>query len=281
MAIRNLIYAQGDFIDGNGPAISPNNAMFAHGDGTYEDILAFGTTARHLEAHLALLHESLKALAIEPPLLLFDEANVHQLITRLLNRNRIFDSAQVRLTVSRSTPPHAPGELVVQTRPLGYKHFPFDDSGLCLTAMPTPNKPINALSHIRGSHRLLEVMAQRYAQQHNADTCIIMNAQQRVAETTNGSLFIVRGNKLYTPSLAEGCCPNPMRELVCRVAPTLGFDVDNQVGFPIGPVQTAREVFVASPLGGIMWVKAFHEHRYYNDVSRALHHEISRLTFDS
>lgn len=255
--------------------------MFTHGDGTYEDILAFGTQARHLDAHLALLHESLKVLGIEPPLLLFDQENVGKLITRLLNRNRIFDSAQVRITVSRDAAAHQPGEMVVQTRPLGYKRFPFLDEGMRLDILEAPCKPIDMLARIRGSHRLLEVLARQHAQRQDADTCIIMNTEQRVAETPMGSIFIVRGSKLYTPSLGEGCCPNPMRDLVCRVAPAMGFDVDNQVGLRIGAVQNAREVFVASPLSGITWVKAFRNHRYYNEVSRILHQEVSRLTFDT
>jgi len=42
-------------------------------------------------------------------------------------------------------------------------------------------------------------------------------------------VFVVRSEKLYTPLLTEGCIPGIMRELVCRLAPTAGFEVNNQV----------------------------------------------------
>lgn len=274
----NYIFINGEVVDGSKPALLVGNSMFQHGDGTFEDMHAYGTEVKHLPLHIAKLKNDLKDLEIQIPLILFEEKNVATTITRLLNKNRIFDSARVRITINRTSDPSEPS-IIIETHSIGAKKYQYNHDGFLIDVFLQIKKPLDALSHINGSNRLLYVKAQQFITNNRLNNCLILNSDDRISEAVGANIFIVRGNKIYTPSLAEGCCPNVMRDVVCSTAPTIGIDIDNQVGFNINAAMSAREIFLADAVYGIQWVMGFQEQRYYNSISKKLHEKISKLTF--
>lgn len=275
---HNFIYLNGEFVDGNHPTLHIDNAMFQLGDGTYDDVLAYGTEAKHLAQHIKLLKSNLKLINIESPFILEDEKNLKEVICRLLNKNRIFDNARIRITVFRGTVPTEPS-ICIESHKLNSSKYQFNKEGLLLGVYEEIKKPCNILSNIKGSNKLLYVKAKQYLKHNNLSNCVILNAEDRVSEVIDSNIFIIRGNKIYTPSLAEACCPNVMRNIICEVAPTLGIDIDNQVGFNTNVMINSREIFIADPIYGIRWVLGIGQQRYPNEISLKLHEAINHLTF--
>lgn len=275
---HGFIYINGEFVDNSKPTLQVDNSMFQLGDGTFEDMLAYGTEAKHLTQHIKLLKSNLKFLNIENPFILDDEKNLKEVICRLLNKNRIFDNARVRITIFRGPIPTEPS-ICIESHKLNSSKYQFNSEGLLLGIFEEIKKPCNVLSNVKGSNRLLYVKAKQYAANNNLPNCVILNAEDRVSEVIDSNLFIVHGNKIYTPSLAEACCPNVMRSIICEVAPTLGIDIDNQVGFSTNAMINSREIFIADPIYGIRWVLGIGQQRYLNEISTKLHEAISQLTF--
>ena len=114
---------------------------------------------------------------------------------------------------------------------------------------------------------------------NQVDDCIILNDEGRVSETISSNIFIIKGNKLYTPSLAEGCIPGIMRDIVCKIAPTLGFEVNNQVAFSAKSLHGSDEVFLTNSINGIRWVIGIKQNRYFCSASKKIVDSLNRYTF--
>ena len=122
MPTKNFIWIDGNILDGNNPALFASNRSFLYGDGVFETILAYSTEAKHLSLHLARLIKGMKVLEIDiPPYL--NETIISETVTRLLNKNRFFGNARVRITVFRNsdgfyTPTSNAAGVLIQTQEL-------------------------------------------------------------------------------------------------------------------------------------------------------------------
>lgn len=283
MASRNYIWLNGQFFDGGNPVINFGNRAFRYGDGVFETIHAFGTQPRHLHLHFRRLLQGMKILELVAPTWL-TEQNLELAITKLLNKNRLFDSARVRVTVYRDDggfyiPSTSNASVLIDTQPLAAKMYTLNQQGCIVGIYDEIKKPLNTLSGVKSCNALLFVKAGLYCMANNLDDCIILNEQGRVAEAISSNVFVVRGGKLYTPSLAEGCIPGIMRELVCTVAPTVGIEVNNQVAINPSAFDSCDEVFLTNAISGIKWVVGIGTRRYFNRVSRTLSEALNRFTF--
>jgi len=283
MNTKKYIWINGDLISSETPVISSNNRSFLYGDGIFETIHAFGTQGRNLNLHLARLRRGMETLNIEIPAFL-DESMLSKEITRILNKNRIFGSARVRLTAFRKDgglylPENNGVGIVIEANPLDLKMYELNSKGYIIEIYQDIKKPINPLSSIKSCNSLHYILAGIFQKNSNVNDCLLINEHGRIAEAVSSNVFIVKGDNIYTPASSEGCIPGIMRDIVIKVAPTLGLKVNNQVGIPIQTLFDCDEVFLTNTVTGIRWVVAFRQQRYFNKVSKLLTEAINRYTF--
>ncbi len=280
---RNYIWLNGDFIRDDSPAIGLDNRAFAYGDGFFESIHAYGTEGKHLQLHLNRMIKSMEILGMTPPPFLAISFLANE-IQRTLNKNRIFNSARVRVTVFRNSgglyaPKNNSIGISIQTQELDQNFYEYNSKGLVVDFYTDIRKPINLLSPIKSCNALLFVMAGRFKQQNSLDDCILINDQNRAVEATSSNLFALKGNNLITPPLSEGCVAGVMRSIVINIAPSLGLKViDNQ---PIDPsaLLNMDELFLTNAVKGIQWIVGIKTRRYFGTVSKKLCKELNKLTF--
>ena len=65
---------------------------------------------------------------------------------------------------------------------------------------------------------------QREAIKNGFDTCIFLNSKGTVSEGPGSCLFIVKGNKLITPSLTDSILKSITRDTVFLLAKSLGIE---------------------------------------------------------
>ncbi|MBN1989936.1 MAG: aminotransferase class IV [Bacteroidales bacterium] len=280
---KSYIWFDGDMLDAAKPALSIGNRAFAYGDGLFETIHAFGTTARHVDLHIQRLTYGMSLLHMDIPSFLTVE-NISNEITRLLNKNRLFGSTRIRLTVFRRegglyTPTNNAVHIVIESKPLSHKMFDINTKGITIDIYPEMQKPLNALSSIKSCNALFYVMAGIYKEQNELDDCILLNDQGRISEGTSSNIFILRGKELFTPSLAEGCVAGITRKLVIDIANTLGLQVRSQVAIHPELLLEADEVFFTNAISGIRWAVGYQQRRYFSKVSRLICDKLNRVTF--
>ena len=89
----------GRFVEKGQPLFEASNRAFCYGDGCFETIHANGTKVQFVFEHFSRLERSLRKLQIENP---FDLDSFQEEIEKLLNKNRIYKGARVRLAVFRN-----------------------------------------------------------------------------------------------------------------------------------------------------------------------------------
>ncbi|MGE0077238.1 MAG: aminotransferase class IV [Bacteroidales bacterium] len=283
MHVKNYIWLNGSIVDGNNANLFSNNRSFLYGDGLFETILAYGTKARHLPLHIARLVKGMKTLEIEIPAFI-NEKTISEIISKLLNKNRFFGNARIRITVFRDsegfyTPESNAAGMLIQTQEMNSTMYELNKQGYLLDIYTEIKKPINLLASVKSCNSLLYIKAGLFRKANQLDDCIILNEENRVSETISSNIFIVRGNTIYTPSLAEGCIPGVMRENVCRIAPTLGFEINNQVAFSTKTLNDCDEIFLTNSINGIRWVLGIKQNRYFCNVSKQIIDALNKYTF--
>ena len=157
--------------------------------------------------------------------------------------------------------------------------YELNSKGYTIEIYKDIKKPISPLSSIKSCNSLHYILAGLYQKNSNVNDCLLVNEHDRIAEAISSNIFIVKDDNIYTPSISEGCIPGIMREVVIKVAPTIGLKVNNQVAFPVQKLFDCDEVFLTNTVTGIRWVVAFRQQRYFNKVSKLLTEAINRYTF--
>ena len=67
------------------------------------------------------------------------------------------------------------------------------------------------------------LLALQEAQTHGAEEALILNTRGDIAGASVANVFVPMGNRLLTPSIAEGALPGTMRARVLATAPHLGL----------------------------------------------------------
>jgi len=283
MTQRKYIWIDGEMVSNDNPTIYVSNRSFLYGDGLFETIHAFGTQGRNLNLHISRLKRGMEILEIDIPAYL-DETMLSKEITRLLNKNRFFNSSRIRVTVFRNSSGRYVAEsnnasIIIEAEPLETKMYQLNSKGLIIEVFDNLKKPINPLSSIKSCNSLFYVLAGNYLKKSNVNDCLLINEHNRIAEAISSNVFIVKDENLYTPAVSEGCIPGIMREVVIKVAPKLGLKVNNQVAIPQQKLFDCDEVFLTNTITGIRWVGAFRQQRYFSNVSKLLTDAINRYTF--
>jgi branched-subunit amino acid aminotransferase/4-amino-4-deoxychorismate lyase len=280
---RSYVWYNGQFIRSNEPVIGLGNRAFAYGDGLFETIHAFGTQARHLDLHLNRLLHGMEILEMTVPSSLTQPFLQHE-ITRLLNKNRYFDSTRVRVTVFRDeggyyTPSSGSVGITIEATPLPEKFYTYNTKGLVVDLYTDMRKPISPISGLKTCNALLYVMASMYKKRMHLDDCILINEQNRVVEATSSNLFLVVGNSIHTPPVDEGCVEGVMRRIVLEQAQKMGLMVEDTHYINPAMLMDADELFLTNAIRGIQWVVGLRQKRYLGIVSRQLSDRITRVSF--
>lgn len=271
---RQYVWVNGEFLRADQPAITLANRAFAYGDGFFESIYAYGTEAKFLHLHFARILKSIILLGVERPGYLTQEF-LSKEITRLLNKNRIFGSARVRVTFVRNqgglyTPTNNTLSIYMQAQELTNNYYPLNSKGLVIDIYSDIRKPINILSPIKSCNAQLYVMAGLYKQQLGVDDCLLINDQNRIVEAISSNVFLVLNGKIYTPSLDEGCVAGVMRQVVIDIAARQGVKVYSNASIEPEMLLDADELFLTNAISGITWVVGLKQKRYFGIISKRL-----------
>lgn len=218
-----------------------------YGDGLFETIRARDGDLIRITQHLGRLSRGMQALEIrEPP----QASEIESAIRSLLDANRL-KNARIRLTVTRGLSA-GPGRLTeTQGPPLWI--VTCDDLP---ASPPAPARVIVAtvrrdehspLSALKSLNYLPSVLARLEAERMSANDAILLNNRGRVSDGAVGNVFVVRGDRLFTPSLENGPLPGTVRAAVLTLAPLLGLEVEETTLCP-KDVLSGDEVFLTNAI---------------------------------
>lgn len=109
------------------------------------------------------------------------------------------------------------------------------------------------------------ILAKREALEKGFDEALLLNLKGYVADTSLANIFMVKNERIFTPSINDGALPGAMRAILLKNF-TL-FPIEETSLLPQDLFQ-ADEVFLTNALMGVKSIRTF-EHHTFNKFSVA------------
>lgn len=268
-----LVY-DGVLVSPDVPLLLSTNRAFRYGDGLFETIRFHKGEPLHWAAHYQRLLKGMAVLQMAAGSFP-SRQRVRDSIVDLVVKNRIFADARVRLTVFRKgeglyTPDKMQVSWLIEATNLGQTGYSFPEKGLKIDVYRDFPKLYSPVSPFKTVASLPYVMAGIYSRENHLDDCLVVNGQGKLIESYNSSLFWVKENVVYTPLVSSGCIDGVFRKSVLELVRQLGLRLVESTGATEDDIRLADEVFLTNTIGGIRWVAAFREQRYFAHVSQKI-----------
>lgn len=264
--MRDYICFNGAFIKAGECLYNAHFLPFIHTLTLTENIRCIATEPLFLEMHISRIGKNLSKLDVSlPPS--FTVENMRMFINRLLNKNRIYGGAHVKLTVSVSKTDGL--SFLLDGEKLEDKLYTLNEKGLCIDVCQSVFKPTGVLSGIRFSDPMYFKVEQDLAKS-GMDDLILLNEANRMVECSHSNIFLISGKSVFTPGLSHGCIPGIMRSILLRILVNMGYGVHDDSSLTPSALLDAEEVFLSDTIEGVRWVGAYKQVRYFNKTSKLL-----------
>jgi len=247
------VFLDGRMVKGADASVSVWDHGLLYGDGIYEGIRVYGGRIFKLEAHLARLFDSARAIQLAMPLTPEQFAGA---IIATLRANNLKD-AHIRPVVTRG--PGKPGldprrtirssvMILASAAPPTFGDKPVR----LLTAAIRRKAPLSIDGRIKSLNYLDNIMAKLQSNAFGADDALMLDPSGFVVEATASNIFLVKNGKLMTPALTAAL-PGITRQVVMELS-VKRFGAVFEQSVSLSDLYTADEVFIAGTASEIVAV---------------------------
>jgi branched-chain amino acid aminotransferase len=241
------VYISGKLYDKRDAKISVYDHGLLYGDGVFEGLRSYNGRVFRLDAHLARLWESAKAILLEIPM---SREAVSQAIYETLAANNIVDG-YIRLVVTRGAgslglDPHKtsdPQLIVIADHIALYPEELYQHGLDIITASTVRTHPAALSARIKSLNYLNNILAKLEGLQAGCIEALMLNSKGEVAECTGDNIFLVRDGVLLTPPIDAGILAGVTRAAVMELAVAGGIAV-REIALTRHDVYIADECFL-------------------------------------
>jgi aminodeoxychorismate lyase len=266
-----MINFNGSLFDDNERILTAQNRAFRYGDGLFESIRVFKGKMPFYNYHFERLLRGMKALKMNIP----SYFNPHYIKNEISKTLENQPNSRVRLAVYREdggfyAPSNQNIDFLIESTTLPESKYLMNDLGLTIGVFKDYALRQTPYSAFKTSNSLPYVLAGIFAKENSFEDVLLLNTEGGVAEGISSNIFIVKENKLITPSLSSGCVGGIMRQIIFEIAQEQEIScVEAQI--KIEDVLEADEVFYTNAMQGIRWVENFEDKTYGNDLTQNLY----------
>lgn len=228
---------------------------FLYGDSIYEVLRTFGRVPFALREHLDRLDRSAELLGMVPP---WDRRRLVDEIARLLDRGGSGDSylriimtrggGEIDLDPAVAHDPH----VVIIMKPFSPLPDEMIRSGVSVMLVPSGRCAAGAIPDgTKTGNYLNNIMALGQARRAGHYECVLVEGGGHLTEGSTTNIFIVRGERVETPSLDSGILDGITRSFVIDECRRLGMVVREARIMP-DDLMTAGEAFLTSTIRDVL-----------------------------
>jgi branched-subunit amino acid aminotransferase/4-amino-4-deoxychorismate lyase len=271
----------GSHIPANEPQIMADNRGFCYGDGIFETIRCLNSQPLFFSNHYHRIADSLKLINIQLPDA-YTEQYFRLQINKLLQKNRLYKAARVRLSIFRNqggfyTPANNSASFIITATEFEDEYFSLPAQGLKTGIYSEQLKPISPLSKLKTSSSLFYVLAGIWKSANKLDDCFILNQEQKIIEGLSSNLFLVKNKVLYTTTNECGCVDGTMRKTIIEIASGNNIEVKYTNGFTEKDIEVVDEILLTNAIQGVHFVSAFRNRRYYHKMGAWFINQLNEL----
>ena len=265
------------------PIISINNRAFQYGDGFFETMFAYNNNVPFLNLHLSRIDKAMKVFQFISFDLFKEIEELRTLIVFLARKNKLYKAYRVRLSIFRNqggyySPSDNSISYTIQTTPLPYDKFYLNSEGLKIDIYKDLQKDFSILSPFKTSNSLIYILASKYAISNQFDDVLLLNSKGNIVESSHSNVFFVVDNKIYTPSINEGCIDGIMRHLIIYTLKEQNIAIE-ETEISMDILDNCDEIFLTNAITGLRFVSMYRTKRYINFTTKNILQELMKKTF--
>jgi branched-chain amino acid aminotransferase len=184
-----------------------------------------------LREHMQRLIQSAEVYSINSR---FTVSEICSSTVELLKKNNIRKSCYIRpllfvglhgidLNVTKNSPSH----LAIIAFPFN-RYFPETGIKTCISSWRRINENSTPPMAKAGGNYMNSVLATQECKRNGYDESILLDYQGNVSEAPGENIFLVRGNKIYTPPLSDSVLEGITRDTAITLARNLGYEVQER-----------------------------------------------------
>jgi branched-chain amino acid aminotransferase len=269
------IYLNGKLVPAKEAVVSVFDHGFLYGDGIYETMRVYDGVIFMLDEHLSRLYRSASLIGLTIPV---ETDPLKRSVYETLIANSLKD-AYVRLTVSRGYGPIGldpdlcpkPTIVIIAQEMKDYPKS-FYENGLTLIIPETKRNLKDAINpQIKSLNFLNNILAKIEAKRRGIYDAVMLNAYEKLTESTISNIFFCKNDILYTPSPECGILNGITRGLVITVAKREGLKVE-EGEFTREDIYSADEVFITNSTMEVMPISRVDDQKYtVGNITKLLH----------
>ena len=269
-----MINFDGSILENN-THVSIANRGYAYGDALFETIKVVNGKILFWEDHYFRLMASMRIMRMEIPMnftMEFLESEIHKTI-EVNSLSQM--SSRIKLQVHRKegglyTPETNHINFVISVKPISEDFYLLNEDFYEVDLFKDYYVSPSLLSTLKTNNKALNVVASIYAKENSLNNCLLLNTNKQVVEALNGNVFLVKGNKIKTAPLSDGCLKGVMRTQVLGIIEkTPEFELVEDSISPF-EIQKADELFITNVITGIQPVSKYRKKIFSNSTSKAI-----------
>ena len=250
------------------------NRAFLYGDAIFETLKILDGKILFLEDHYFRLMASMRIVRMEIPMY-FTMEYMEEKVLELVQHLNLSTSARARLTFFRKSggyylPTNNNTEFIITADTLENAIYQFSDAAYEVDLFKDFYVTKQLLSSLKTTNKMTQITGSIFAYENGFNNCLLLNDEKNVIEALQGNLFMLTGNKLITPPVADGCLNGVMRKQVLKLARKQeGITVEEASISPFD-LQKADELFITNVIVGIQPVTKYRKKEYGNSLASEL-----------
>lgn len=252
-----LIIVNGEKVPHDSMCISAFDRGITLGHGLFETILINNGCTPLINYHWERLVASAKLININIP---FTRTELEHMIQELIDLNELRGAnGGVRLTVTDGVAPrgilsngHQPSTFIINT----FSMATHSNTAMSASVVLTRKNENSLSSQIKSTSYLDLILAKQEAVSKGFEEAFLLNSKDNLAEGAITNIFVVKDNKIYTPSVADGALPGITRYIILN---ELHFDPGEfsveEKSITLDFLKQADEIFISNALLGVRAIK--------------------------
>lgn len=265
-----FIWFDGEFKPWNSVTVPITTHAMHYGTSVFEGIRGYSNDENlfvfKLKEHMQRLIQSAEVYSINSK---YTVSEICSSTVELLKKNNIRKSCYIRpllfvglhgidLNVTRNSPSH----LAIIAFPFN-RYFPETGIRTCISSWRRINENSTPPMAKAGGNYMNSVLATQECKRNGFDESILLDYQGNVSEAPGENIFLVRGNKIYTPPLSDSVLEGITRDTAITLARHLGYEVQER-SITRTELYIADELFVTGTAAEITSVISVDNHTVGN-----------------
>ena len=242
-----------------------NNRAFLYGDAVFETLIIFNDKILFWEDHYFRLMSSMRIIRLDIPDKYTPEFFKENII-KIHNNISQTGNSRIRINIYRSSggkykPEKNTPSFIISCESINYNTYKLNKGHYEVDLYKDYYLDNQLISSIKSNNKIINVVASIYASENGFDNCILLNKDKLVTEFINSNLFIIKDEKIYTPTLKSGCLNGVLRKNLFKILSSSSFELCEQ-DLSTFDITQSDEIFGTNIAQGIFSVTKFRKKDY-------------------